>query len=88
MDKVNYLNSYNGLTNHHSAAIELLLVNAGKKISYIGSVNYIENFNWTIPDSWLDHREITFDSNDLTVIAWIQNYSTKNILQVAEFNFD
>ena len=88
MDEVNYLNSYNGLTNHHSAVIELLLGNAGKKISYIGSVNYIESFNWTIPNSWLDHREITFDSNDLTVIAWIQNYSTKNILQVAEFNFD
>jgi hypothetical protein len=88
MDRVNYQNSYNGLTDHYSAVIELLLGNTGKKISYIGSVNYVENFNWSIPDTWLKHNLISFDNDDLSVIAWIQNYNTKKILQVAEFNFN
>jgi hypothetical protein len=88
MDRVNYPNSYNGLTDHHSSVIELLLGNTGKKISYINGVDYIENFNWSIPDSWLNHRLISFDNNDLSVIAWVQNYTSKQILQVAEFNFD
>jgi hypothetical protein len=88
MDRVNYPNSYNGLTDHHSSVIELLLGNTGKKISYINGVDYIENFNWSIPDSWLSHRLISFDNNDLSVIAWVQDYTSKQILQVAEFNFD
>ena len=88
MDKVNYPNSPNGLTNHHSSVIELLLNNTGKKISFINGVDYIETFNWTIPDKWLNHSLLSFDSRDLSVIAWIQDYNSKKILQVAEFNFD
>ena len=88
MDKVDYPNSSNGLTTHHSSVIELLLNNTGKKISYINGVDYVETFNWSIPDKWLNHSLISFDSNDLSVIAWIQDYNSKRILQVAEFNFD
>ena len=88
MDEVIYPNSLNGLTSHHHSVIEMLLNNTGKKISFVNGVEYLEMFNWTIPESWLNHRLISFDSNDLSVIAWIQNYTSKEILQVAEFNFD
>ena len=88
MDEVIYPNSPNGLTSHHHSVIEMLLNNTGKKISFVNGVEYLEIFNWTIPESWLNHRLISFDSNDLSVIAWIQNYTSKEILQVAEFNFD
>ena len=88
MDEVIYPNSPNGLTSHRHSVIEMLLNNTGKKISFVNGVEYLEMFNWTIPESWLNHRLISFDSNDLSVIAWIQNYTSKEILQVAEFNFD
>jgi len=41
-----------------------------------------------MPSSWKNHSKITWDSKDLKVVAWIQDYSNKQILQVAELNFD
>jgi hypothetical protein len=88
MDKVNFPNSSNGLTDHRYSVIELLLTNAGKKISFINGVDFIETFNWSIPERWLKHSLLTFNNKDLSVIAWIQDYKSKEILQVTEFNFD
>ena len=51
-------------------------------------VDFIETFNWSIPERWLKHSLLTFNNKDLSVIAWIQDYKSKEILQVTEFNFD
>lgn len=88
MGLVKYPNSLNGLTKHHNAVIEQILGNTGKKVSFINSVDYLENFSWSMPSSWKNHSKITWDSKDLKVVAWIQDYSNKQILQVAELNFD
>ena len=88
MDLVKYQNSPNGLIDHHNAVIEQIVGDAGKKMSFISGVNYTETFNWSIPTTWVNHSDITWDSDGLKVVAWIQNYTTKEIFQVSELNFD
>ena len=88
MGNVKYDNSPNGLRDHHDAVIELVLGNMGKSMKYISGVEYVESIDWSMPSNWVNHSQITWKSEDLKVVAWIQNYSTKTILQVAEFDFE
>ena len=88
MGLVKYPNSPNGLTEHHNAVIELITGNEGKKMSYISGVDYIESFNWSMPNNWINHNSINWKSEDIKVVAWIQNYNSKEILQAVSFDFD
>lgn len=87
MGNVTYNNSPNGLRDHHDAVIELVSGNTGKTMKYISGVEYVETMNWSMPSNWVNHSEITWKSEDLKVVAWLQDYSSKKILQVAEFDF-
>ena len=40
-----------------------------------------------MPSEWVNHSKISWNSENLKVVAWIQDYSSKTILQVAEFDF-
>ena len=88
MGLVKYPNSPNGLTEHHNAVIDLITGNEGKKMSYISGVDYIESFNWSMPTNWINHNSINWNSEDIKVVVWIQKFNSKEILQVASFDFD
>ena len=57
-------------------------------MKYVSNLDYIESFNWSMPTNWINHNSINWKSEDIKVVAWIQNYNSKEILHVASFNFD
>tara|TARA_B100001029_G_scaffold103670_1_gene85425 strand:- start:267 stop:848 length:582 start_codon:yes stop_codon:yes gene_type:complete len=87
MGHVKYSKSPNGLTDHHDAVIEILTGNSGKKMNYIAADKRVDSFSWSMPKNWIDHPSINWNSNDIKVVAWIQNYNSKEILQVFEYEF-
>ena len=88
MDTVKYPGSANGLTEHHNAVIELLTGNTGKSIKLISGAVTKESFTWSMRTEWINHANLTYNMSGLKVVAWIQDYSNKEILQVNELNFD
>ena len=88
MEIVQYPASTNLLTEHHNPVIELLTGNTGKQMKFISGITYTESFIWSMPDAWINHGDISWKSSDLKVVAWIQNYKSKEVLQVNEFGFD
>jgi hypothetical protein len=88
MDTVKYPGSTNGLTEHHNAVIELLTGNTGKSIKLISGAVTKESFTWSMRTEWINHANLTYNMSGLKVVAWIQDYSNKEILQVNELNFD
>ena len=88
MDTVHYPASPNGLTEHHNPVIALLTGNTGKQMKFISGITYTESFTWSMPSDWINHSDITWKSSDLKAVAWIQNYNSKEVLQVNEFGFD
>ena len=87
MDTVKYGGSANGLKEHHNAVIELLTGDTGKNIKLISGVVTKESFSWTMRNEWLNHPDFSYNMSGLKAVAWIQDYSSKEILQVNEFNF-
>ena len=87
MDTVKYDGSANGLKEHHNAVIELLTGDTGKNIKLISGVVTKESFSWTMRKEWLNHPDFSYNMSGLKAVAWIQDYSSKEILQVNEFNF-
>ena len=87
MGHVIYNNSANGLRDHHDAVIEIVTGNEGKKMEYISGVEYVESVSWSVPRNWVDHQQIKWKSEDLKVVAWIQDYSSKTALQANEYDF-
>jgi len=88
MEIVQYPASTNLLTEHHNPVIELLTGNTGKQMKFISGITYTESFIWSMPDDWINHGDISWKSSDLKAVAWIQNYKSKEVLQVNEFGFD
>jgi len=88
MDTIKYPGSANGLTQHHNAVIELLTGHTGKNIKLISGSDTKESFNWTMRSEWIDHSDFSWKISGLKVVAWIQNYKNKEILQVGELSFD
>ena len=84
VDKLTYPESPNGLTTHNDVVVELISGNAGKKITFNSSQEKIENFEWSFPNPWIDNSIASWDSKKLKVVAWIQDYNSKQILQVTE----
>ena len=85
---VKYPNSPNGLIDHHDAVIELLTGNSGKRMNYSSDVKLIESFSWSMPKNFINHSLIQWSSEDIKVVAWIQNYNSKEILQVINYDFE
>ena len=88
MDTVKYDKSPNGLLVHHNAVIDLLTGDTGKSIKLISGVVTKESFSWSMRTEWINHSDLTYNMSGLKVVAWIQDYSNKEILQVNELNFD
>ncbi|MDG2398655.1 MAG: hypothetical protein P8M59_05010 [Candidatus Marinimicrobia bacterium] len=88
MDTVKYDRSPNGLLVHHNAVIDLLTGDKGKSIKLISGVVTKESFSWSMRTEWINHSDLTYNMSGLKVVAWIQDYSNKEILQVNELNFD
>ena len=88
MDTVKYFGSANGLTEHHNAVIDLITGDTGKSIKLISGVVTKESFSWSMRTEWINHSDLTYNMSGLKVVAWIQDYSNKEILQVNELNFD
>lgn len=84
---VAYPRAYNGLKEHHNVMIEQLLGNEGKPIKFLFNVDYNESFTWKFSDDWLKNTELRWSKDKLRIVAWIQDYKTKEILQVEEFSF-
>ncbi len=88
MDTIKYPGSANGLTEHHNAVIELLTGLTGKSINLISGSDTKESFTWTMRSEWIDHPDFSWQISGLKVVAWIQDYKNKDILQVREYLFD
>jgi len=88
MDTVKYDKSPNGLLVHHNAVIDLITGDTGKSIKLISGVVTKESFSWSMRTEWINHSDLTYNMSGLKVVAWIQDYSNKEILQVNELNFD
>jgi len=88
MDEIKYPESYNGLKEHHNAVIELLTGDTGKSIKLISGVVTKESFSWSMRTEWINHSDLTYNMSGLKVVAWIQDYKNKEVLQVNELNFD
>ena len=87
MAKVVYPGSFNGMYEHKNVVMEQLLGNSGKRINYIANVDYVESFNWSIPEVWKNNPDIKWSIGSLKVVSWVQDYNSKEILQSAELNF-
>ena len=87
MEKVVYPGSFNGMYEHKNVVIDQLLGNSGKKIQYIANSNYTDYFNWSMPEAWKNNSEIRWSNSNLKVVVWIQDFSSKEILQSSEFKF-
>ena len=88
MDTVKYDKSPNGLLVHHNAVIDLITGDTGKSIKLISGAVTKESFSWSMRTEWINHSDLTYNMSGLKVVAWIQDYSNKEILQVNELNFD
>tara|TARA_B100000575_G_C22805290_1_gene474885 strand:- start:55 stop:588 length:534 start_codon:yes stop_codon:yes gene_type:complete len=85
--KVVYPGSFNGMYEHKNVVVEQLLGNLGKRINYIANSDYLENFNWSMPEAWSNNNEIRWSASNIKVVSWIQDFQSKEILQSAEFKF-
>ena len=88
MDTVKYDMSPNGLIEHHNAVIDLITGDTGKSIKLISGVVTKESFSWSMRTEWINHSDLTYNMSGLKVVAWIQDYNNKEILQVGELSFD
>lgn len=88
MDTIDYPGAANGLTEHHNAVIELLTGDAGKKIKLVSGETKTESFSWSMRSEWINHSSISWNIKGLKVVAWIQDYTNEDVLQVNELKFD
>ena len=81
MDSV-YYNSPSAYDNFQNVFIEFLTNSSGQNLTLDGVTDYTQEFNWNMPSPWPNNNtSILWDISDLNVIAFVQNYSTKEVLQ-------
>jgi len=77
-----YYNSPSAYDNFQNVFIEFLTNSSGQSLSLDGVTNYTQEFNWNMPSPWPNNNtSILWDISDLNVIAFVQNYSSKEVLQ-------
>ena len=70
------------MTDHYDVVVDLLSGNSGKKVTFEANISEFETFNWTFPDPWINKSIASWNSNDMKIVSWIQDYNSKQILQV------
>ena len=81
MDSVYYAGP-NGLQHHHAVIIEYLTAdNTGDAIILDGNNNIQINYFWTMDSNWPNNSTVTWDISNLNIVAFVQNYSTKEVIQ-------
>jgi len=88
MDTVQYPESSNGLPEHHNAVMGMLTANTGQALSLTASSPLEYHFDWTVLDSWQQATSFTWKAKDLRLVVWIQNYSSKEILQAQDLSLE
>ena len=82
MDSVYYAGP-NGLLHHHAVIIEYLTAtNTGDAITLDGTNDVQINYEWTMDSNWPNNNTVTWDISDLNIVAFVQNYSSKEVYQV------
>ncbi|MFQ6613105.1 MAG: hypothetical protein ACE5D2_08405 [Fidelibacterota bacterium] len=87
MDTVQYPDSPNGLPEHHNAVIGMLTADTGQTISLTANTPLENSFDWTVLASWQQATSYAWNVNDLRLVAWIQDYSSQEILQAGDLAF-
>ena len=81
MDSV-YYNSPSAYDNFQNVFIEFLTNSSGESLALDGVSDYTQDFNWNMPNPWPNtNPSILWDISNLNIIAFVQNYSTKEVLQ-------
>lgn len=81
MDSV-YYNSPSAYDNFQNVFIEFLTNSSGESLTLDGVSAYTQDFNWNMPNPWPNtNPSILWDISNLNIIAFVQNYSTKEVLQ-------
>ncbi|MCS5645031.1 MAG: T9SS type A sorting domain-containing protein [Candidatus Marinimicrobia bacterium] len=89
-----YYNSPSAYDNFENVFIDFLTSSSGQSLDLDGVNDITEDFNWSMPTPWPNtNPNITWDISDLNVIAFVQNYTSKDVLQaewsrVSEMNID
>lgn len=88
-----YYDGYNGLLHHQATIIEMLTSNTGDEITLDGTNDVQLNYEWTMDSNWPNNSSVQWDISDLNIVAFVQNYTTKEVYQaeasrVNEMNFD
>ena len=89
-----YYNSPTAYDNFENVFIEFLTSSSGQSLDLDGVNDVTQEFNWSMPTPWPNtNPNITWDISDLNVIAFVQNYTSKDVLQaewsrVSEMNTD
>jgi len=80
MDSVQYTGT-NGLAVHQSTIIEMLTANTGDNINLDGLNDVTMNYTWSMDSGWPNNSSVSWDISDLNIVAFIQNYTTKEVYQ-------
>ena len=67
--------------------VQQLLGNEGKTIKFLSNVDYNESFSWKFSNDWINNTELRWNKESLRIVAWIQDYNSREILQAEEFSF-
>lgn len=81
VDSVHY-SGPNGLPDHHSTIAGFLTAHTGDQITLDGSNDVIMDYVWSMDEDWPNNSTVTWDIDNLNIVAFVQNYTTKEILQV------
>ena len=80
MDSVFYSGA-NGLLHHQATIIEMLTSNTGDAFTLDGSNDVQMNYEWTMDSNWPNNSTVTWDISNLNIVAFVQNYSSKDVYQ-------
>ena len=84
MDSVYYAGP-NGLLHHHGVIIEYLTAtNTGDAIVLDGTNDVQMNYEWTMDSNWPNNSTVTWDISNLNIVAFVQDYSSKDVYQAEE----
>jgi len=89
-----YYNSPSAYDDFENVFIDFLTSSSGQDLDLDGVNDITEEFNWSMPSPWPNtNPNIIWDISDLNVIAFVQNYTSKDVLQaewsrVSEMNID
>mgnify|MGYP001372695842 CR=1 FL=1 len=85
MDSVSY-SAPNGLQHHHGTIIEYLTVNnnSGDEIDLDGTNDVEVNYEWTMNSNWPNNSTVTWDISNLNIVAFVQDYNSKDVYQAEE----